>query len=102
MLEPQIVVNLLPEFGVGANLVRRDCCFGETVGHDAGRLVQFVLLVTAFCSETYKFHTSTSTMLPRVLHIGPWSYTHPGLSSRTSDSIRRTRAREGLLLFACK
>ena len=30
MLNPEVVVNLLPEFGVSVNLVRRGCWLGET------------------------------------------------------------------------
>src|SRR5262245_47093047 len=92
MLEPQVVVNLLSEFGVGVNPARRDGCFAKIVGHDAGRLVHIILLVMATCSETDEFHnslsfpftsnppepgrvlTSTSTALPGAPNIGLWSY----------------------------
>jgi hypothetical protein len=39
MLDPQIVVNLSPELGVGVDLVRRANWFGERFKRGAGRLV---------------------------------------------------------------
>jgi hypothetical protein len=39
MLEPQIVVNLLPELGVGVNLVRHGTWLGERFRCGGGRFV---------------------------------------------------------------
>ena len=39
MLGPQVVVNLLPELGVGVDLVRRANWLGERFKRGAGRLV---------------------------------------------------------------
>jgi hypothetical protein len=39
MLDPQVVVNLLPEFGVGVNLVRHGTWLGERFRCGAGRFV---------------------------------------------------------------
>jgi hypothetical protein len=39
MLEPQIVVNLLPELGVGVNFVRRGTLLGERFRCGGGRFV---------------------------------------------------------------
>jgi hypothetical protein len=36
-LNPQVVVNLLPEFGVGVNLVRHGRWLGERFKRGAGR-----------------------------------------------------------------
>ena len=39
MLDPQVVVNLLPEFGVGVNFVRHGRWLGERFKRSAGRFV---------------------------------------------------------------
>jgi hypothetical protein len=39
MLDPQVVVNLFPEFGVGMDLVRRRNWLGETFLRAVGRFV---------------------------------------------------------------
>jgi hypothetical protein len=39
MLEPQIVMNLLPKFAVGVDLVRHRHCLGERFKCGAGRFV---------------------------------------------------------------
>ena len=56
MLDPQVVVNLLPELGVGVDLVSHDYPLAETFASGVGRLVEFMLSVSAFCSETNEFH----------------------------------------------
>jgi hypothetical protein len=40
MLDPQVVVNLLPEFGVSVDLVKHGNWFGERFKCAAGRLPQ--------------------------------------------------------------
>ena len=39
MLDTEVVVNLLPELGVGVDLVRHGNWLGETFKYDAGRFV---------------------------------------------------------------
>jgi hypothetical protein len=39
MLDPQVVVNLLPKLGVGVDLVRRGHWFGERFRYDAWRFI---------------------------------------------------------------
>jgi len=39
MLDPEVVVNLLPKLGVGVDLVRYRPCLGQRFKGDAGRLV---------------------------------------------------------------
>jgi hypothetical protein len=39
MLDPEVVVNLLLELGVGVDLVRQGRCFGETFRRRGGRFV---------------------------------------------------------------
>ncbi len=56
MLNPQIVVNLLPQLGVGVDLGRRGNWIGERFKCDARRLVEHPVLVSALCSETNEFH----------------------------------------------
>ena len=76
MLEPQVVVNLVPEFGISVNLVRRDRCFGEIVDCCAGRFVYLILLVVSFCSETDEFHKTAFrlglTLKSRPNQKGPY------------------------------
>ena len=56
MLNPQVVVNLSLELGVGVDLVRRGNWIGERFKCDARRLVEHPALVSALCSETDEFH----------------------------------------------
>ncbi len=39
MLDPEVVVNLLPKLGVGVNFVRRGHWFAERFNHGARRLI---------------------------------------------------------------
>ena len=61
VLHPQVVVNLLPEFGVGADMMRLGPSRGETF---AGGTGWFVLgtSVSAFRSETNEFHKRLSVL----------------------------------------
>ena len=56
MLDPQVVVNLLPELGVGVDLVRCGHWLDETFKCDLGRIVQIASSVSALCSETNELH----------------------------------------------
>ena len=60
MLDPQVVVNLLSEFSVGMNLVRRGSWLGERFYCGAGRLSYLTSSVSVLCSETNEFHKRLS------------------------------------------
>ena len=83
LIDPQVLVNLLPELGVGVDLVSHDHWHGETFKCGVGRLVEFMLSVSGFCSETNEFHKpvpigltapnshGTRTILTRHLEQSP-------------------------------
>jgi hypothetical protein len=56
MLDPQVVVNLLPKFGVGVDFVRHGHWLGERFEGSAGWFVCLALPVSALSSETNEFH----------------------------------------------
>ena len=56
MLDPEVVVNLLPELRVGLDLMRRGRRLGERFMGGAGRFVQVTLSASVFRSETNEFH----------------------------------------------
>lgn len=60
MLDPQVVVNLLPELRVGVNLMRRGCRPGERFMGAPGRLVQPGVSVRTLHFETNEFHKRLS------------------------------------------
>jgi hypothetical protein len=60
MLDPEIVVNLLPELGVGVDLMRRGRWPGERFMGGAGWFVRLGPSVSAFHSETNEFHKRLS------------------------------------------
>jgi hypothetical protein len=60
MLNPKVVVNLLPEVGVGVDLTMLDRCSGETFVGGTGSFVEFDASVSAFRSETNEFHKRLS------------------------------------------
>jgi hypothetical protein len=60
MLDPEIVVNLLPKLGVGVDLMRFGCWLGERFRCSAGRFVRSALSVSALPSETNEFHKRLS------------------------------------------
>jgi hypothetical protein len=60
MLDPEIVVNLLPELGVGVDLMRRGRRRGETLVGGTGWFVQLASSVSALRSETNEFHKRLS------------------------------------------
>src|SRR5262249_61295229 len=60
MLDPQVVVNLLPELGVGVDLMMRGRCRGETFVGGTGWSVQLASSASAFRSKTNEFHKRLS------------------------------------------
>ena len=56
MLNPQIVVNLLPKLGVGVNLARHGHWLGERFKCSGGRFVELAPSMSALSSETNEFH----------------------------------------------
>ena len=56
MLDPEVVVNLLPELGVSVDLVRQGHWLGETFKRRGGRFVQLASPVSPLSSETNEFH----------------------------------------------
>ena len=60
VLDPQVVVNLLPKLGVGVDLGRRGNSIGERFKCDARPLVERTASVSALCSETNEFHKRLS------------------------------------------
>src|SRR4029077_11943653 len=63
MLDPEVVVNLLPKLGVGVDLVRRGHWLGERFRYDAWRFIQLASSMSARRSETNEFHK-------RLLQLG--------------------------------
>ena len=66
MLEPQVVVNLLPELRVRVNLMRRSRWVGKGFRCPAGWLIWVAVSASALRSETNKFHKRLSIFLPEV------------------------------------
>jgi hypothetical protein len=60
MLDPEIVVNLLPKLGVGVDLMRSGRRLGDRFRCSAGRFVRFALSVSALPTETNEFHKRLS------------------------------------------
>ena len=60
MLDPQVVMNLLPELAVGVDLMMRGRCSGETSVGGTGWSIQPGLFVSAPGSETNEFHKRLS------------------------------------------
>jgi len=60
MLDPEIVVNLLPKLGVGVDLMRSGRWLGDRFRCSAGRFVRSALSVSALPSETNEFHKRLS------------------------------------------
>ena len=53
-------MNLLPEVGVGVDLMMLGCCSGKTFVGGTGSFVQLGASVNAFPSETNEFHKRLS------------------------------------------
>jgi hypothetical protein len=60
MLDPKIVVNLLPKLGVGVDLMRSGRWLGDRFRCSAARFVRSALSVSALPSETNEFHKRLS------------------------------------------
>src|SRR5262249_27822608 len=61
MVDAEVVVNLLPEFGVGVDLMMRGRCRGEAFVGGTGWSVQLASSsASAFRSETNEFHKRLS------------------------------------------
>jgi hypothetical protein len=60
MLDPKIVVNLLPKLGIGVDLMRFGGRLGDRFRCSAGLFVRSVLSVSALPSETNEFHKRLS------------------------------------------
>jgi hypothetical protein len=60
MLDPEVVVNLLPELRVSVDLVRRPRWLGERLKWLARRFVYLASPVSALRSETNEFHKRLS------------------------------------------
>ena len=56
MLDPQVMVNLLPELGVGLDLVRHGHWLDGAFKCGKQRLVYLAWSVSALCSETNELH----------------------------------------------
>ena len=65
MLDPEIVVNLLPKLGVGVDLMRSERWLGDRFRCSAGRFVRSALSVSALPSETNEFHKRLSIGVDR-------------------------------------
>jgi hypothetical protein len=60
MLDPKIVVNLLPKLGVAMDLMRSGRWLRDRFRCSAGRFVRSALSVSALQSETNEFHKRLS------------------------------------------
>ena len=60
MLDPKIVVNLLPKLGVGVDLMRSRGWLGDRFRCSAGWFGRSAVPVTALPSETNEFHKRLS------------------------------------------
>ena len=88
VLYPEVVVNLLPELGVGVDLMMQECWLGKRFMCRAGWFVRLALSLGALCSETDEFHKHLSSAGSLVqIRAGALSYgtTH---SSGTADALQ--------------
>ena len=60
MLDPEIVVNLLPKLGVAVDLMRSGHWLGDGFRSSAGRFVRSALSISALPTETNEFHKRLS------------------------------------------
>ena len=60
MLDPEIVVNLLPKLSVAMDLMRFGRWLGDRFRCSAGRFVRLALSVSALPTETNEFHKRLS------------------------------------------
>ena len=64
MLDPEVIVNLLPELGIGVDLMMHSSWIGERF---ARRFVQLSASVNALHFETNEFHKRLSILCSRCL-----------------------------------
>ena len=90
MLDPEVVVNLLPELGVGVDLIMRIRWPGERFIGVAGPFVQLGTSVTALHSETNEFHKRLSTPgMIATVHAGRrTTFVRTTHRSLTSDAFK--------------
>jgi len=69
MLNPQVIMNLLPELRIGVNLTVGSRWAGKRFMADAGLFFPLALSVSAFPSETNEFHNDLS-VFSCLLQIG--------------------------------
>jgi hypothetical protein len=88
MLNPEVVVNLLPKLGVGVDFVRVGHWFAERFNHGARRLIQFASSVSALSSETNEFHKRPFSFgLTAPNPRGTRNHLHEALSTAASYQI---------------
>ena len=63
MLDPQVIMNLLPKLRIGVDLTGRSRCLGEGLVCRAGWFVWVALCASAFRSETNEFHKLLSALV---------------------------------------
>ena len=63
MLNPQVIMNLLPELRIGVDLTGRSRWVGKRFMPDAELFLQLALSVSAFRSETNEFHNGLSVLV---------------------------------------
>jgi hypothetical protein len=56
VLNPEIVVDLLPELHISVDLMMQGCCLGQRLICGAGRLARLALSVNALRSKANEFH----------------------------------------------
>jgi len=69
MLNPQVIMNLLPELRIGVDLTGRNRWVGKRFMADAELFPQLALSMSAFHSETNEFHNGLS-VFSCLLQIG--------------------------------
>ena len=62
MLNPQVIMNLLPELRIGVDLTGRSRCLGERFIAGAELFLQLALSASALRSETNEFHKRLSVL----------------------------------------
>ena len=92
VLNPEVVVNLLPELHVGMDLMMQGRCAGERFTCGAGWFVQLALSLSALRSETNEFHKRLSSGDGWSTSRGSPSYgtTHRSVAS---DAFKASQAR---------
>jgi len=90
MLDPEVVVNLLPKLGVRVDFVRRGQWFAERFNHGARRFISFSSSVSALSSETDEFHKRPFIQgLTAPNPRGTRNHLHEALSTAASLQVTR-------------